>query len=524
MVKKLLNVLNVCKRAIKKLKPRKRDQNVVSQEQENAPRSFWKKVLPRKLKRKKRKDNAIIQNKFKDPVSSPSLPTECLIEIFTYVQDDLRTLNACLLVCKEWCNVVIPLYWSRPFHCKTSANVIKTYLQCLSKHERQNIKTCGIKLKRNKPPTFYYANLLRELSMSKLYLSVDSWIHISQKSIKNYPMFTYHTKNSSILSDLQDLSIHHVDTRDVFRELSWSCQNLKNLEIIDYTFLNLPEIRHRSIHTLISSQTNLQRCKFFAYGLSPIQPIDALSTQTKTLTHFELVYAKFYANNSDVKDSINAFKALANCTNLESIIINSCLFSSDKILQPLTTVKFPNLKILHFKSLLSNISTIFIDMIKANSRSLQDLWYSDKVARNLTLPILETVVTYLENISSLKRLIIPFKSEQAPQLSPFLIQCKSLTTLKLVGPYGQEREINEYLPELANELPLSIKHLSIDLNWVVLTTLEEFFENCKADLDTFYIGGWKRQMPEVHVKLIEQYLKKEKNSIDLFKFLKDIRS
>ncbi|CAG8746028.1 3961_t:CDS:1, partial [Dentiscutata heterogama] len=178
MVKKLLNV---CKRVIKKLKPRKHDQNVI-QEKENTPWSFWKKVLPRKRERK-RKDNTVIQNQFKDPVFSPSLPTECLIEVFTYVQDDLRTLNACLLVSKEWCNVVIPLYWSRPFHCKTSANVINTYLQCLSKHEQQNIRTCGIKLKRNRAPTFYYANLLRELSMSKLYLSVDSWIHISQKSI-----------------------------------------------------------------------------------------------------------------------------------------------------------------------------------------------------------------------------------------------------------------------------------------------------------------------------------------------------
>lgn len=335
MVKKLLNI---CKRAIKKLNPRKRDQNV-AQEKENSKRPFWKKVLPQRLKRKRKHQtqNIVIRNKFKDSISSPSLPTECLIEVFTYIQDDLKTLNACLLVCKEWCNVVVPLYWSRPFHCKTSGNVIKTYLQCLSKHEQQNIKACGIKLKRNKtPPTFHYADLLRELSMSKLYLSVDAWIHISQRSIsnitnqrniicralcklfvnksqgllslsldwshsgkwRNYPMFTYHTKNSSIISDLQDLSIHHVDTRDIFNELSWCCQNLKTLEIIDYTFLNLSEIRHRSIHTLISSQINLQSCKFFGYGSSPIQPIDALKTQFKTLTHFELIYAKFYMNNS----------------------------------------------------------------------------------------------------------------------------------------------------------------------------------------------------------------------------------
>ncbi|RIB09110.1 hypothetical protein C2G38_295232 [Gigaspora rosea] len=182
MVKKLLKI---CKRAIKKLNPRKSDQNV-AQEKENSKRPFWKKVLPQRLKRK-RKDqtqNTVIRNKFKDSVSSPSLPTECLIEVLTYVQDDLKTLNACLLVCKEWCNVVVPLYWSRPFHCKTSGNVINTYLQCLSKHEQQNIKACGIKLKRNKtPPTFHYADLLRELSMSKLYLSVDAWIHISQRSI-----------------------------------------------------------------------------------------------------------------------------------------------------------------------------------------------------------------------------------------------------------------------------------------------------------------------------------------------------
>ncbi|CAG8658483.1 4323_t:CDS:1, partial [Racocetra persica] len=248
-------------------------------------------------------------------------------------------------------------------------------------------------------------------------------------------------------------------------------------------------------------------------------------TQSKTLTHFELVYAKFYINdmeNSDAKKSINAFQALSNCTNLESLVISSCLFSSDIILRPLTTVKFPKMKRLHFKSLLCNVSTIFIAMIKANSTSLQDLWYSDKVARNLTLPILDVVVNHLQSITTLKRLIIPFKSEQLPQLSLLLSVCKNLTTLKLIGPYGQEREFKEYLPELAEGLPLSMKHLSIDLNWVVLTTLEEFFENCKADLDAFYIGGWKRQMPDPHIKLIEQYLKKKGKEIDIFKFLKDV--
>ncbi|CAG8610596.1 6867_t:CDS:2 [Cetraspora pellucida] len=559
MVKKLLNV---CKRAIKKLKPRKRDQEIAQERKASWP--LWKKVLLRKRRRKQNEkagtDDTIIQNnddiegdriqnKIKNPVSSPSLPTECLIEVFTYIQGDLRTLNACLLVCKEWCNIVVPLYWSRPFHHKVSADVVNTYLQCLSKHEQQNIKACGIKLKQNMtPPTFRYADLLRELSMSKLYFSVNAWLYIFQNPTlsqgllslsldwshtgkwRNYPMFTYryHTKNSSILLDLQYLSINHVDKRDIFTESSWYCKNLKTLELIDYTFLDLSETRHQSIYTLISSQTNLQRCKFFGYGSSPIRPMDALMTQSKTLTHFELVYAKFYTNNShdtknsDPKNSINAFQSLSNCTNLESLVINSCLFSSDIILRPLTTVKFPKLKRLHFKSLLCNVSTSFIAMIKANSTSLQDLWYSDKVARNLTLPILDAVVNHLESITTLKRLIIPFKSEQTPQLSLLLSECKNLTTLKLIGPYGQEREFKEYLPELAEGLPLSMKHLSIDLNWVVLTTLEEFFENCKADLDTFYIGGWKRQMPDVHIKLIEQYLKKKKKGIDIFKFLRDV--
>ncbi|CAG8816545.1 33001_t:CDS:2, partial [Racocetra persica] len=283
MVKKLLNV---CKRAIKKLKLHKRDQNVT--QERDTPWPFWKKVLPRRRKRKRkaRTNNAIIQNndaierdniRNKNPVSSPSLPTECLIEVFTYIQDDLRTLNACLLVSKEWCNIVVPIYWSRPFHYKVSADNINTYLQCLSKHEQQNIKACGIKLKKNNtPPTFQYADLLRELN----------WSHTGKW--RNYPMFTCHTKNSSILTDLQDLSIHHIDKRDIFTELSWYCKNLKTLELIDYTFLNLPETRHQSIYTLISSQINLQRCKFFGYGSSPIRPMDALVTQSKTLTHFEL--------------------------------------------------------------------------------------------------------------------------------------------------------------------------------------------------------------------------------------------
>jgi hypothetical protein len=103
------------------------------------------------------------------------LPTDCLLEIFKYFQDDLRTLHSCLLVDKNWCISTVRLIWKQPFLNKSSPIIIDVYLSCLTLHEKKNLIKNGVNLSNiTKPATFHYANFLRHLNMENFYAAVDA--------------------------------------------------------------------------------------------------------------------------------------------------------------------------------------------------------------------------------------------------------------------------------------------------------------------------------------------------------------
>ncbi|CAG8559659.1 1201_t:CDS:2 [Funneliformis caledonium] len=486
------------------------------------------------------------------------IPSDCLLEIFKYFSDDLRTLYSCLLVDKHWCISTVRLIWKSPFQNECSPAVIDVYLSCLSKHEKKNlfanIKSEVIRSILTKDATFYYANFLRQLNMDNLRVAVDAWLKEHNlierrypdlicralcrlfitncenlKSLclnwnhskisgkwKKYPIFPYHRDASTFLHKLNELSIHRVNKRDIFLDMAKQSKHLSKLELLDYCFDNLQDHRYESIHRLIKDQYNLQHCKLFAYGLCPIVPMRGLYFQKHSLIHFELTYAKFTSENPR-----EAFQALSACSNLKFLIIEYCYFANQNVLQPLIETIFPHLYKVQFKNLQSSAAEIFTSMIKLNSASLRELHYSDDVSRrSTTYPILDAIVTH--SASSLVSLTIPFKNCQTPYLINILSFLTQLQSLKLIGSYGHERAFVDFLPELARLLPVSLRHLSLDLNWVIINTLSEFLTNLKAPLNTLYITGWSRQIRSKHVKMIERYLRQNNPELSLHGFIKDI--
>ncbi|CAG8813256.1 27768_t:CDS:2, partial [Dentiscutata erythropus] len=250
---------------------------------------------------KLRKENILLQN-------SPTIlliPIDILHEIFYYLQNDLHSLHSCLRVSKQWCQAIIPIFWSKPFReNKSSVNVVNTFLKCLNKQEKNNLtynlgnlddgdgdgNNLDIDILDDRSTVlFQYANFLREISMQRLYLGVNTWVNkkkidktwdtlvinkynnlicralcrlflTNSKSLrslsldfynsskfKSYPYFPYHKMAKQFLTNLCELTIHyHLSRRDLFMDFQEYCKNLKRLELIDYTWKNLPEKRHDS--------------------------------------------------------------------------------------------------------------------------------------------------------------------------------------------------------------------------------------------------------------------------------------
>ncbi|CAG8616972.1 6273_t:CDS:2, partial [Diversispora eburnea] len=404
--KRVIKRKEACKDSKNKIKDEIKDDD---DNNKKSRKTFWKRMLKSKNKRKLRKENILLQN-------SPTIlliPIDILHEIFYYLQNDLHSLHSCLRVSKQWCQAIIPIFWSKPFReNKSSVNVVNTFLKCLNKQEKNNLtynlgnlddgdgdgNNLDIDILDDRSTVlFQYANFLREITLCRLFLTNSKSLRslsldfYNSSKFKSYPYFPYHKMAKQFLTNLCELTIHyHLSRRDLFMDFQEYCKNLKRLELIDYTWKNLPEKRHDSVRKLIQNQNGLQYLKIYGYGeCCIVKPMIGLSYQSKSLVHFELIYY-------------------------------------------------------------------------------------------------------------------------------------NLVSLKLVGPYGHEREFKEFLPQLSSLLPLTLRNLSLDLSWVIFDNLDEFLKNCKPPLNSFYIGGWKRQMPINHLLIIKKYLKEKRKGIEFYEFVKDI--
>ncbi|RHZ68654.1 hypothetical protein Glove_294g54 [Diversispora epigaea] len=84
----------------------------------------------------------------------------------------LSDLYPCISVCRQWCNVAIPILWGRPFHSlrfseeepipRTSDKILEMYFRFLSNEDKQNLLNKGIDI-----------SLVTPVNQQKIYSYVD---------------------------------------------------------------------------------------------------------------------------------------------------------------------------------------------------------------------------------------------------------------------------------------------------------------------------------------------------------------
>ncbi|CAG8726876.1 17174_t:CDS:1, partial [Acaulospora morrowiae] len=75
--------------------------------------------------------------------ASPRLNDDLIIEIIQLLQDDVTSIYKCLLCCRGWCRLFVPVLWRRPFSkIGTPSNyklLLRTYIMCFNEEELANL-------------------------------------------------------------------------------------------------------------------------------------------------------------------------------------------------------------------------------------------------------------------------------------------------------------------------------------------------------------------------------------------------
>src|SRR5436190_20615753 len=108
------------------------------------------------------------------------LPTDCLNEIFEYLEDDKITLHSCLLVNRLWCKASVRILWSDiwSFKCSVSyecqlemdSAILSTLVSCLPNESKEFLlkNEIFISTPTSKPPLFNYVSFCKVLSVNDI--------------------------------------------------------------------------------------------------------------------------------------------------------------------------------------------------------------------------------------------------------------------------------------------------------------------------------------------------------------------
>src|SRR5947199_2022213 len=82
-------------------------------------------------------NNSLIPNSFIKINKMSQLPSDCLNNIFAYLEDDKVTLRSCLLVNHLWCEVSVEILWK-------SIRNYNTLIACLPNNSKKILSKNGV--------------------------------------------------------------------------------------------------------------------------------------------------------------------------------------------------------------------------------------------------------------------------------------------------------------------------------------------------------------------------------------------
>src|SRR5581483_2402063 len=221
------------------------------------------------------------------------LITDCLNDIFEYLEDDGATLLSCLLVNRLWCEIAVRILWRNGR--KYNATTFITLIACLPNESKKILRNNEINIptSTSKPPMFNYAAFCKSLStyvlsynikhllkdqLSILNQDLNNKTHIVEQEIIKLFMnqitslkslilrndscintLTIYPRAKECLKNLSELDCNSNHSEFIY-QLSQICHNILSLSI---TFND--DIISNGLMDLISVQKNLKSLQIDTY-------------------------------------------------------------------------------------------------------------------------------------------------------------------------------------------------------------------------------------------------------------------
>ncbi|RIA97845.1 hypothetical protein C1645_871085 [Glomus cerebriforme] len=429
------------------------------------------------------------------------LPTDCLNEIFEYLEDDMVNLHSCLLVNRLWCKVSVRIFWRDASNFRDSN--FRTLIACLPNESKEILYKNGIviSIPTSKSPMFNYATFCKVLSINRVrykfelllkdqqFIRHNTFIlaqelcklYMSQiGSLKRLYYCQYTSTNFDLypgatecLKNLSELSCNSNISSEFFYQLSQICQKVLSLD------LSIEKNISRGLTDLISAQKNLKYLRISNYTDGSLKHIIPSFINPNNLS-------KLYFYGVINYISLSFITKFINLQELElSFDCNEGFESFEKFQYAI----FPQLQILKIQNYILEYETL-IKFLEKNGKNLRELYVDDDGGysdNSLNL----SIAKFCPNI---RKLSIGFKSYELETLKIVLKNCQYLESIKIWcgGEFLSEKEALDTFIKYSNENTYEI------ILYHSYNTRSKLFPE---ELESLFIS-WTNRVPQKPLSLI----------------------
>ncbi|RIA99190.1 hypothetical protein C1645_870088 [Glomus cerebriforme] len=485
---------------------------------------------------------------------------DCLLEIFSYLKNDRRTLFSCIRVSRLWCRLAIPILWSAPFKYYSqsyTSKIINTYISCLDIQDKEFLKSIGLRIPvRRVRPLFCYPKYLEGFSIDNYTIAMKRWVNdnfhcvhdkwdlLRTQQIVDSMIMDLTFNDSSSLKKFKYVNYDGFSRINFLEKLSNSDLSLINtFEFLGhgYTkemcFITLPKL----FKQMSKSSRNIKHLafyfpktsKFYYQNFNPYNPTE-LDLSVAELIRSQNSLKSFCTNEFWLQCSTELiFSSLISHSNsLKFIKFFTLINLNQSFFQYIKQIH--SLRTLEVKRFLSFEQSLSQNLIPQNYLSqIQNIYFDE---RGISYQLIDTIIR-LTNLSLKK-----FYSRQTNLSILLSIEsfCPNLTHLHI--------SLDKYFDRLLNiikKLPLisfylQVRHYSKSLKFSLPSTLQCFGLDSEINQDDFedlldnaylpnlstmellYISGINENFRKIFIKFNEKFnyqlkeLKLEKNLLKKF--------